>query len=368
MKRETVFTKENTSVAKGVAILLMIFHHLFNFPDRLAPGIVWKPVIALGNGSLDKMIAFDGKICVAIFIFLSGYGMYFSSRKIKESNDINRLILSRIAKLYKLFLRVFIIFVPLVLIVTHTRFSLTEFVLNITGFHFSYNKEWWFLTPYILIIFFHPVFSKLLNMERSHHFSEDLMKIVLLDLFVYFVLPELAKTSFLSSLAATTLYYNINLMLTLLPSYLLGIVFARYSLFEKVRRLLTTNRMALLIIYLLIILITFWFRYKVINAEYLDFAFAPIAILCGVEIVSVLRLSRLFSFLGRNSATMWLVHTFFCYQLIPQIIYAPRYSILIFLWLTGITTATAVLIPYVYDGCEKTVQYLIQNIRRRAAS
>lgn len=35
---ENYFTKEDTKVIKGIAIILMLTHHLWGFPDRIAGG------------------------------------------------------------------------------------------------------------------------------------------------------------------------------------------------------------------------------------------------------------------------------------------------------------------------------------------
>lgn len=43
------FTKEKTNIAKGVAICLMLVHHLYAFSDRLLDGNTYIPVFPFHN-------------------------------------------------------------------------------------------------------------------------------------------------------------------------------------------------------------------------------------------------------------------------------------------------------------------------------
>lgn len=61
------FTKVDTSVVKGVAILALSLHHLY--PNSL--GIPMD----FGNLSVPTLIATSCKVCVAVFAILSGYGL-----------------------------------------------------------------------------------------------------------------------------------------------------------------------------------------------------------------------------------------------------------------------------------------------------
>lgn len=54
------FTKANSVEMYGIAILLMVFHHLFK--SYIGPSAI-------------QTIAYFGKICVAIFAFISGYAL-----------------------------------------------------------------------------------------------------------------------------------------------------------------------------------------------------------------------------------------------------------------------------------------------------
>ena len=73
-----MFTKKDTDFCKGIAIVLMIFHHLFNDYEEYEGFIVnYSPF----SGDYLMHLAMLARVCVAIFVFLSGYGIASTYRK-----------------------------------------------------------------------------------------------------------------------------------------------------------------------------------------------------------------------------------------------------------------------------------------------
>lgn len=66
-------TKRDVEILKGIAILFMLFHHLFGSIDRYSLYHFTGLIIDEGT---TVIIAKDLKVCVSIFAFASGYGMY----------------------------------------------------------------------------------------------------------------------------------------------------------------------------------------------------------------------------------------------------------------------------------------------------
>lgn len=100
------FTKEDTKVVKGFAILLMLMHHLWGFPDRIpGDGLLYSFHI-FGRSSIQYLGMF-GKICVSIFFFIGGYGIYKSAQT--QAFDL----VGKLKRLYISYWKVFVIFVPL---------------------------------------------------------------------------------------------------------------------------------------------------------------------------------------------------------------------------------------------------------------
>ena len=67
-------TKEQTNILKGIAILMMLFLHLFNGSNLTD---VCKPLLFIGSTPLVHIIS---KACnpVGIFLILSGYGLSYT--------------------------------------------------------------------------------------------------------------------------------------------------------------------------------------------------------------------------------------------------------------------------------------------------
>ena len=75
--RENYISIEDSTLLYGVAIIMMIFHHLFCDPHRL--GYNYIPLF--NNYGIGAMIAIVGKLCVSIFAFISGYALAIKSEK-----------------------------------------------------------------------------------------------------------------------------------------------------------------------------------------------------------------------------------------------------------------------------------------------
>lgn len=77
----TIFDKRQTNIAKGLAIIILLWHHLFY------NGNTFVSLLSFQGRSIEHIIAQSGKVCVAIFVLLSGYGLY-QSYKLKYCRDL----------------------------------------------------------------------------------------------------------------------------------------------------------------------------------------------------------------------------------------------------------------------------------------
>lgn len=143
------FSKSDTSIAKLIAISLMLLHHLFGFTDRILPENMYQSLYMFRGQPIEAAICASFKVCVAFFLFLSGYGTYLSIRK---SKSISKMIANRIFRFLKYIWQVMIIFVPIDFILGVTKVNLTSswtiqydfesIILSMLGFE-KYNGEWW---------------------------------------------------------------------------------------------------------------------------------------------------------------------------------------------------------------------------------
>ena len=70
-------TKEQSTVAKGIAILVMMAHHLYAFPDRF--DFIWGHPYLIQLGQ-------DLGIVVGLFVFLNGIGLTVNREKLIKPN------------------------------------------------------------------------------------------------------------------------------------------------------------------------------------------------------------------------------------------------------------------------------------------
>ena len=78
--------KEDSAALKGLAVLLLIFHHCYRLADRIE-----RYQVDLCGLTTEQLVAIAEccKICVAIFAFVSGYGlMYGYSAKMKNKKSM----------------------------------------------------------------------------------------------------------------------------------------------------------------------------------------------------------------------------------------------------------------------------------------
>ncbi len=139
------FSKNDTMAMKGVAILFMIWGHLFNNMS-LMENVV--PLLKIHDENIEYLISFAVNP-VQFFLFLSGYGLYLSYLSRKRNNT------KRIMRLYLHYWIVLAIFVSLgAFIVGKEQHpgSIQKLLLNITGLQTSYNHEMWFLFPFCVIV------------------------------------------------------------------------------------------------------------------------------------------------------------------------------------------------------------------------
>lgn len=74
--KKTFFGKEESLMLGGIAVLLMIWHHLFNEPAWYSEGVCWKPMLGEAGRCSTAALAVFGNICVQVFALMSGYALY----------------------------------------------------------------------------------------------------------------------------------------------------------------------------------------------------------------------------------------------------------------------------------------------------
>ena len=325
------FTKEKTNIAKGAAICLMFSSHLYAFPERLLHGNYYIPFIPFFDA--EFYVGSFGDICVSMFVFLSGYGMFLGYSRSDKSPI--RYSLEKLKDFYLTYWLYFLIFIPIGLIffkdVTlwnsqEVRYS-TEWLTfgkNFVGWSAEYNNEWWFVRMFVLLlIFVSPLYMRL---------SKQNLRLLFFISIILFVFYLISKHNYHSPFSF--IFWQI--------SFATGVVSARLKFFSSPPIQYLESLRGFWVLFGMFVCFVLHIRF----GAKVDFLLVPFFIYFCVRAVAALRLSDLFAYIGLYSFPMWLVHSFFCYYYFQDIIYFPRWSPLIFILLMGVSLLSSVSIEY----------------------
>lgn len=174
MKKNHTLTKQDSAALKGIAILLMIFHHCFLDPSRFAGHIV---SFAPFSQSAIVSLSYFSKICVGIFAFISGYGLYLSAvKQPRSAKAVSGWTVSRLIKTMSGYWLVYI----LALITTwiYADLPIKTYCTNgnIRGLLYgaldflgvaslfktpTMNSTWWYMGAAVLFIVLVPLFIRI---------------------------------------------------------------------------------------------------------------------------------------------------------------------------------------------------------------
>lgn len=336
-----MLSRQESGMLKGVAILIMLFLHLFN--QAYENGLYTYFLQFKGVPLVFQLSKFAG-ICVPLYLFLSGYGLYITFQKSIDMHNIKRIFC-----LYINFWIVFALFISLASIIKPDVYPgrLGDFILNFTAWNTTYNVQWWFLFPYVLL-----VLSSGKIMHVIYHMHYVLLFILLgsLYLFSYSVI----KMN-LDYLYTHQFVYMPILYLNLLFPFGIGAIFAKedwFGKFEKQIKVLKHENLWLILSILFLIFIRILLPVSVFN---------PVFAFCFLLLFASLKrpkwLNWFLSKMGEQSTNMWLIHTFFCYYLFRDFIYGFKYPIIIYVVLLTVSYLSARLI----DMINKPIQRIISK-------
>lgn len=323
----SLFSKRNVNFIKGVAVLLMYVHHLFGFPERISEHNVFIPIS--NSIAFEYQIAVFGKICVSIFLFLSGIG--FSIIGLKSCN----YYFNKVFRFYKSYFIVFVVFIPFGFIsfgsINGNELDYCTLITNLFLLESSYNGEWWFASVYLICVGMTPIYLR----------CRPILTILFSFLFlvVYFIAQML-------SIEINILLKNFLLWQV---AYISGLFFFYIVDFFRLNKLLVLfqeNKYIFSFIVFLLAVVSFIYL-KV----YALILFTP----CVCVVISMLinksncRICYGFEWLGSKTLYMWLTHSFFCYYYFQDVVFLPKYSILIFINLFILTVPVSLLLEKLYD-------------------
>ena len=147
------FDKKVSSQLKAFALVLMIMHHLWHWPYFA----LFEPI---EYGHLLLSIGEMGKICVGMFLLVSGYGLMASYCAAGNVFHIWR----RLKKVLLPFWLIVILVVPFLLIIHEVKwFQVVTDAMLLTR---NMNGNWWFMQTYVIYVICFPLFAKSLQYNK----------------------------------------------------------------------------------------------------------------------------------------------------------------------------------------------------------
>lgn len=338
---------------KGIAIVLMLIHHLFTWGQADYISIV--NITLSNNLTIEGFFGVFGKLCVTLYLFLSGYG--FSSKYLKKSN-YTVSVYERLAtawKVYRKYVLVLIIFLPYGFINKIYSYDIKTILINFTGFNTSYNKECWFLLVYILIVIFVlPQLVKIQNNKQEKWAIISSLGIIVAGYALRFVIVHSQVAWFRD----TKLFFNLYYFMLSQFAFVLGWMCKRWCFFEKAERI--DMRWPLWIISMIILMIV---KVYCPGGMLLDTMLTPFfVVLCLKALKHTNFIDQGFMILGKHSTYMWMTHTFFAFYYASVIIYGFRFPLIIIVVLIAISFVTSCLLEFVENVLKRVGKKLYAQI------
>lgn len=308
-------TREQSWELQGIAILLMFFHHFFlEMPSDPAPWFV--------NPGLAVRLAWFGKICVALFAFVSGYGMYYVLQREKKEGFFHglrrdyRAALRQLLAVYRKYWLVFLLIPGLELVTGAIPFEPKEFFLNFFALSTTYQTTWWYMGQYAVMLLLLPLLDMLFT--RFAEAGERKRK------YLFFGLLLLAGAALaVCGLAVYRPLWGLllrlleGLRLSFLLPFCAGYLLARYKIYQWLARIIRGKASVVTAVAAFAAAVVL----RVILADSpsyarADFVIVPVLAYALLTLLqSVPPLEKVLAWLGRQSTYMWLIHGFLFEQI-----------------------------------------------------
>ncbi len=271
------------------------------------------------------------KICVAVFAFISGYGICSSVTKIYEQNAnkvkavIGIYCLERLLRFMSKYWLCFVTFVPIGLVLRKIYFEPSVFIRSLLGIDSTYNLSWWYVKQYILMVLFAPILLIPLCTFSRKSIAAILRVIIGLMIWIGAV----------SALGGSLTYSLI---------FIEGVIVQKSKLFDRfyIRKTFCAT---------VVLFIIFVFK-SAISQKSDMIKLDVIAIMLFMLSVRTLlnhsqKVTSLFEWIAKYSTYMWLTHMFFSYYYFQSLVILTNISTLIYIELVSLTLLVSAVLNHV---------------------
>ena len=348
------FTKEHTMQMKGIAIIILLFHHCFLNAQRWATVPYEKLATTKGWGYYPisfapfsshtiQYLASFSKICVAMFVFMTGYGMWVSYESQKKKTTMSNYIKKRMVTLMTGFLIIFavteILAIPtgrFIEVYGHDFRSVVYMIIDALGLAKLLGTPlfcltWWYMSLAIVLIMIFPF---------VHSMMEKYQWIVVV---ASIIVPRACGFG-----QSTDLFRY-------LLAYTLGMYFAQHDLLVRIKEKFMEQNVAGKLLSLIVSLIGLAVIIKCrqnawIGWKYLDFwdGFAAmyVIVISYIYILNGKWIVKGLGFLGKHSMNIFLIHSFYRDVFFHEFTYSFYYAWLDYIVLMAISLVTSMVLEW----------------------
>ena len=348
------FTKEHTMQMKGIAIIILLFHHCFLNAQRWATVPYEKLATTKGWGYYPisfapfsshtiQYLASFSKICVAMFVFMTGYGMWVSYESQKKKTTMSNYIKKRMVTLMTGFLIIFVVTEILAIptgrfieVYGHDFRSEVYMIIDALGLAKLLGTPlfcltWWYMSLAIVLIMIFPF---------VHSIMEKYQWVVVV---ASIIVPRACGFG-----QSTDLFRY-------LLAYTLGMYFAQHDLLARIKEKFMEQNVAGKLLSLIVSLIGLAVIIKCrqnawIGWKYLDFwdGFAAMYVIVNsyIYILNGKWIVKGLGFLGKHSMNIFLIHSFYRDVFFHEFTYSFYYAWLDYIVLMAISLVTSIVLEW----------------------
>ena len=339
---QLIMSKEYTNYLKGVAILMMLFLHLFQHLNWDAT------LICLFHVGDVPLVYYITRLCnpVPFFLILSGYGLYAVYTKLGGVKPWKR-----VSNLYIHLWLIYLLMVPLACYVKPELYpgKVTTLIMNATSWHCSYIGEQWFFLPYIILMIASKWIFYIFDKKNTYWLVGIL---VVIWMFTVYILKRFDN----ETLSNNMLFYNVFLAVYMVPSFTLGYMANRFSWISKVKIKFAEFGRIQIFYSVMALFALCLFRCFIPNSSIAPF-FAIIFVLLFTQIPIGRYVGIVLTYLGKHSMNVWLIHTWFSTRLFHDFFYEQlRYPLFIYVTLLAISLVISHIVEWLYRPMASIVQ------------
>lgn len=348
------FTKEHTMQMKGIAIIILLFHHCFLNTQRWATVPYEKLATTKGWGYYPisfapfsshtiQYLASFSKICVAMFVFMTGYGMWVSYESQKKKTTMSNYIKKRMVTLMTGFLIIFVVTEILAIptgrfieVYGHDFRSVVYMIIDALGLAKLLGTPlfcltWWYMSLAIVLIMIFPF---------VHSIMEKYQWVVVV---ASIIVPRACGFG-----QSTDLFRY-------LLAYTLGMYFAQHDLLARIKEKFMEQNVVGKLLSLIVSLIGLAVIIKCrqnawIGWKYLDFwdGFAAMymIVISYIYILNGKWIVKGLGFLGKHSMNIFLIHSFYRDVFFHKFTYSFYYAWLDYIVLMAISLVTSIVLEW----------------------